>query len=366
MTFLSVGLGPIVAQLVTRFGHRSVTLVGVLIALAGFLSAGVSVEIGFPPNISILHITAGLMGGLGFGLMYLPAMDILCKYFDRNLGLAMGIAASGSGIGAVVLSPAVYHLDTQFGFGVTLLVLGVLLSPGVFFAALFTTPPSNQDKKDVEKEASVPKNVCSRTSSLFQLYGSILLDPKMALLLLSHFLVHISTYTGFLFTGDRAHQMNIEKQYIPMIFSTIGISDCLGRIIFGKVLDVFREKSFLLTTIILIVHTGVLGASTFMPGLTGQLIFACLFGLSFGSYVSSTMVLLKIIRDDIIRESFGLCLFVFAIASILTPGIVGPIFDTFGSYRLGYLSAGGIGMVGALLTPVISYLNTRDQNNTKK
>ena len=25
------------------------------------------------------------MGGLGFGLMYLPAMDILCKYFDRYL-----------------------------------------------------------------------------------------------------------------------------------------------------------------------------------------------------------------------------------------------------------------------------------------
>ena len=37
------------------------------------------------------------------------------KPWFRNLGLAMGIAASGSGIGAVVLSPAVYHLDTQFG-----------------------------------------------------------------------------------------------------------------------------------------------------------------------------------------------------------------------------------------------------------
>jgi hypothetical protein len=27
----------------------------------------------------------GLMAGLGFGLMYLPAMDIIEVYFDRSL-----------------------------------------------------------------------------------------------------------------------------------------------------------------------------------------------------------------------------------------------------------------------------------------
>ena len=38
----------------------------------------------------------------------------------------------------------IFETLSMLGFGVTLLVLGVLLSPGVFFAALFTTPPSNQ------------------------------------------------------------------------------------------------------------------------------------------------------------------------------------------------------------------------------
>ena len=37
----------------------------------------------FPYTISFLYITAGLMAGLGFGFMYLPAMDIVALFFDR-------------------------------------------------------------------------------------------------------------------------------------------------------------------------------------------------------------------------------------------------------------------------------------------
>ena len=111
----------------------------------------------------------------------------------------------------------------------------------------------------------------------------------------------------------------------------------------------------------LIVLTGVIGAANDMPGLTGQLIFAGLFGFSYGSYVASYIVILQLVCKDTVRESFGLCLFVIALTSVVTPVIVGPVFDATGSYRLGYLVVAGLGLGGVLLFTLLIYLTTREQ-----
>ena len=348
MNFLKLGFSPIVAELITRFGHRAISLVGITTMIVGFVLAGVSVEAGYP--IYVLHTTAGVMGGLGLALLYLPAVDIICKYFDRNLGLAVGIATSGCAIGNVVMCPLVYQLNNKLGLGLTLVVLGGLFSPGVFFIALFDTPPSNLGGEETKKPG-------------FKVYRGILRDPKMLLLLLSHALVTMSSFTGFVFTADMEHQLDIEVQFVTIIYFTMAVFSFLGRIIFGKILDMFREKSFILTTVMLVLLTGVLGASIYMPGLTGQLVFAGLFGFSFGSYASSNIIILQIMCKDTVKESFGLCLAVFALSSIVSPGaIVGPMFDATGSYRLGYLVVTVLGLGGALVFALLAYLTTREQN----
>ena len=135
LNFTAYGFAPVAAVLITRFGHMAVTQAGVMIAVAGYLAAGVSAESACP--IYVLHCTAGFMAGFGLSLMYLAANDIICKYFDKNLGLALGIALSGCATGAVVLSEVVYQLNANMGLGPTLLLLGVITSTGVFFTAFF-------------------------------------------------------------------------------------------------------------------------------------------------------------------------------------------------------------------------------------
>ena len=58
-------------------------------------------------NIPVLHISIGVLTGLGFGLIYLPAMDIVKVYFDTNLRLANGVAAAGSGFGQFIMAPTI-------------------------------------------------------------------------------------------------------------------------------------------------------------------------------------------------------------------------------------------------------------------
>ena len=77
MIFLIFASGPLVAVLTTRHGHRAVTLLGVAISSAGLLTAAVYIHLINVPNILVLYLSVGLFTGLGFGLMYLPAWDII-------------------------------------------------------------------------------------------------------------------------------------------------------------------------------------------------------------------------------------------------------------------------------------------------
>ena len=61
----------------------------------------------------VLYITIGLLTGLGFGMMYLPAIDVVNHFFSRRLGLAMGIASCGCGLGTMVLAPLIQLMIDQ-------------------------------------------------------------------------------------------------------------------------------------------------------------------------------------------------------------------------------------------------------------
>ena len=69
--------------------------------------------------------------GLGFGLIYLPAIVSVGFYFERKRSFAMGIAVCGSGLGTLVfplLMPLVIERPLRFGFSG-----GLLLEAGITF-----------------------------------------------------------------------------------------------------------------------------------------------------------------------------------------------------------------------------------------
>ena len=89
------------------------------------------------------------------------------------------------------------------------------------------TKTDSADKTDVVKKAFSLK-----------LYTSVLSSPPMLLLLLSHFLLHLGIFSYFSFSTDRVIQSGgLSKGESSLLLSIIGVSNCLGRIIFGQMLD---------------------------------------------------------------------------------------------------------------------------------
>jgi MFS family permease len=99
---------------------RPLLCVGSLLVVIGFMT------------LSVCHtfwqvlLAQGFCIGIGSGLLFVPAVAILPTYFNTKLGLAIGLAASGSSMGGIIYPIVFYRLLDQIGFGWSVRVLGFL------------------------------------------------------------------------------------------------------------------------------------------------------------------------------------------------------------------------------------------------
>ena len=214
--------------------------------------------------------------------------------------MATGIAAAGSGVGQLALAPIIQILEEKIGLGKTIFVLSAAIFSAIGFALMYKMPSkrvvkvekrtlakstsllgfptveyktgdktekdvqvANSGSNDLEKQTvqhhldrnghqkrrRISCKCCFDTDKYFgwffklmTSYGRIFRSPAMVILLLSHFLFNIAINAAFAFTADRAILLGITRQDTSFLLSIMGISNCCGRIVFGKVLDAFRPQ----------------------------------------------------------------------------------------------------------------------------
>lgn len=84
----------------------------------------------------MLMLTYGIMGGFGFGLIYLPAVVAVGYYFETKRSLATGIAVCGSGFGTFAFAPFANFLLEHLDWKDANLVLAALILNCAIFGAL--------------------------------------------------------------------------------------------------------------------------------------------------------------------------------------------------------------------------------------
>ncbi|CAH1796576.1 unnamed protein product [Owenia fusiformis] len=142
--------GPFVSALANKVGCRAVTIVGAVIACLSFILST------FSPSLDVLIITYGIMGGIGFGLIYLPSIVIVNFWFEGKRAFATGIAVCGSGIGTFVFGAFAPRLIAAFGWkGATWILAGLILNCivcGAVFRPLesLSKAPKRKESEDIE------------------------------------------------------------------------------------------------------------------------------------------------------------------------------------------------------------------------
>ncbi|XP_011504316.1 PREDICTED: monocarboxylate transporter 12 [Ceratosolen solmsi marchali] len=123
--------GPVVSALTNKYGCRLVCMAGSCIGTLAFVLST------FSGSVTVLMLTYGVLGGIGFGLIYLPAVVCVGYYFETKRSLATGIAVCGSGFGTFMFAPlAGILLETYQWKGAILILAGLIFNCAIFGALM--------------------------------------------------------------------------------------------------------------------------------------------------------------------------------------------------------------------------------------
>jgi len=353
MMFLILCSSPMAACMIKKRGHRMTMIIGVFISSLGLLIAGGYIHLSSihktPPNILVLHLTVGVMVGLGFGLIYLPSIDILKLYFDRKLGLANGIGAAGSGLGQFVMAPLINMVEAKCGLSGLMYVLAATVCLSVVFCFAY---PAHNVQGDVCHYQPLSEKGNLKEASLATALMNVWKNPPMAVMIVHVFFVSLGHYSVLTFFADRARSFGISRDNSTLLLSIMGFSSAVVRIVFGVLIDKFRSKLFLMMTVMLSINGVSMLSSQFLHGFGGQALTSAVFGAGLGAYVTSLIVLVSAIVDDI-TFPMSICVFTIGVATLVGPTSVGFLLDVSGSYLPGLFSSGVIFMMGAFCLPLV-------------
>ena len=204
---LFFGFGVVSGPLADRFGPRRLVLGGALLVSTGLaLTSRVDV-------VGAGYLTYGVGVGLGGGMIITPLYAAAGGWFVRRRALAMGVVATGNGLGTLVLVPLAERLIADHGWRDAYLVLaavdlGLLVLAGLVVARP-PIPPAPPAVEHMRAVAGV---------------------PAFRRLFLTGLLFSISLFIAFGFVVDFATAEGVSSSRAALLVGIIGASSVVGRL----------------------------------------------------------------------------------------------------------------------------------------
>ncbi|XP_015607738.1 monocarboxylate transporter 12 [Cephus cinctus] len=164
--------GPISSSFVNKYGCRPVTIAGAILAsFCLFISV-------WAQSVLMLCFSIGIGTGLGFGLIYLPAIVSVTCYFEKYRSLATGIAVCGSGLGTFIFAPLSEYLIVTYGWRGAMMIISAIVLNCAIFGALFRPLEPVKPKNIAMKELPLIKEEFVKVSQPLELVKEIMERPQ--------------------------------------------------------------------------------------------------------------------------------------------------------------------------------------------
>ncbi|XP_055344423.1 monocarboxylate transporter 12-like [Paramacrobiotus metropolitanus] len=342
-------MGPIACSLADTFGYRLIIFSGSLIAASGFAVSF------FVNNLYVLIVTYGVIGGMGFGLIYSPSIMYVCAYFKEGNALAVGLTVCGSSVGGMVFPLIVTALLHIWHWQGTMLFLaGVALLCCVAAAAMFdpqhkahTQPLSVRPRGG----GCLPPLVKEALHDMTRL--SIYRHPAFLLYSIASFIGSLALLTPIFFLPDLAQSLyGITKDTSAYTMTAVNCANLAGRIAWGAVIDRSGWDPLKLHNACILLGGVWLGLLPVCGTFAGMLVDGAVYGFFIAPYISLMAVILSSrLGPEQLPLAFGQTQLLAGIASMLGPPIAEII-----SGAPAFYSSGALWIVAALIGSLIFLL----------
>lgn len=332
---------PFVGFLVDRFGSRKMLLSGIFTVGLGLIL------LSYTQSIAMFYASFVLLAFGAGGCTSVVLMVTIVQWFEKNIGIALGIMMSGFGAGGLMVPFIVYLIDiyhwraTFIILGLGIWIIGIPLSlvirdkPEQYGCFPDEKLPNNTKSYSENHTKKIEINFKEMLKSKTFLYLNI--TEAIRMLVCSTVIVHIMPYLS---------TIGISRPTAGLIAASIPLVSIAGRIGLGWLGDVF-DKRYVIAMSFGLIGLGLL-ALNYMTFSWFILLFILLFSVGFGGVTT--------LRGAILREYFGKAYFgkllgilmgSAAIGGIIGPSLAGWVFDTMGSYHLIWIAFSGFIAIAA-------------------
>lgn len=320
---------PFIGQVINRYGARRAALCSLIglscsFLLLGYLTQGLA---SFLILVTVLTIVGGATSPVSF-------TRILVAKFSRQRGLALGIAITGTGAGAILTPLMVTPAIASFGWRATYFCLAAVVLTLVPLIAFFLRGA----------DTAVDEDRCASVSE-----GNLraLADPHFLRIATIFLLCSVGIFGTIVHVVPMLTDLGIAPARAARLASILGVAVIVGRIVTGLLLDLF-EAARLSATLFLFSAVGMLVLAMGGPDLV--LVGLLLTGFSVGAEFDLAAYLVgRRFPLKLYSTTFGGVYAAVAIGGGIGPFLAGQLFDHSGSYVSWlYLAAGAL-LVAALI-----------------
>jgi MFS family permease len=324
-----------IGRFVDRHGARGLLTVGSVAGGAAVLGWS------YVTTLLQLHLVQAAIGLILAAVTYEVAFAVIARWFPRERRIrALLIVTTLAGLASTIFVPLTQALVDGVGWRAALRVLAAVLWLGTvpLHALVVRRPPDDDPADEVRGEPSRTEGDAWRSGPFWWLTSAFALDRMIAVAI-----------------GAHAVPLLLERGHPPALVATvagaIGVLQVAGRLIFAPAT---RHASLALLTVATFgVRAASLAAVAWLPGLTGLIAFAGLYGLSNGA---ATLA-----RAGLVAETFGPRHYgainggmttAVALTQTIAPLAVGAARVATGDYQAALLVLVGLAVVGGLAVEV--------------
>ncbi len=223
IALMAMVVAPLQGYLIDRYGARPVVLTSI-----PFFAGGMFLMSQLSGDITMFYVMCGLLPLLGLGLWSSSYLRVVSTWYDKHLGLAIGIANGGIGIGAALVPIIATSLMAEGGWQRAYIGLGLV--------ALLVTWPLNYFL--LRENPTPAKPVVAAGGVTTDLtFREIARTPSFKLMLVGFLAL------GFVNVGLIVNQVpllidgGVSPQRAAAAQATLGISILVGRFLCGVLLD---------------------------------------------------------------------------------------------------------------------------------
>ncbi len=348
---LEMGIfSPLVGFLADRFGSRKLIFWGTITVGFGLILLSRTQSLAmFYGAFLLIAFGAG-------GCAMVVTMVAVANWFHKNVGIALGVMASGVGASGLMVPLIVQLIDvsdwrtTLIILGLGMWILGIPLSfvirnrPEQYGYLPDGAPPNDPMPNLKNQRKGVEIGLKEAFKNRAFLYLNIVEAVRM--MIVAAVIIHVMPYL------DR---LGLPRATAGLLAGAIPLSSIIGRFGFGWLGDVF-DKRYVMAWTFCIISLGML-AFCYVQVIWVVFVFLLFFPPGYGGGI--------VLRGAILREYFGrnsfgkmmgITMGSASIGGIIGPTLAGWAFDTFGSYHLIWLVFCGLsGLAISLVLKIKQY-----------